>query len=125
MRTGAQAHFYMEPQAILAVPDDDGGITLTASSQHLEACQEAVADALGLPAHKVRVKTTRLGGGFGGKETRTPPIAAVAALAAMRVRRPVRLVLERDADTTIVGYRHPFEGHYEVSVRPGGPRSTS
>ncbi|MGH6903393.1 MAG: molybdopterin cofactor-binding domain-containing protein, partial [Geminicoccaceae bacterium] len=120
MRTGAQAHFYMEPQAILAVPDDDGGITLTASSQHLEACQEATADALGLPAHKVRVKTTRLGGGFGGKETRTPPIAAVAALAAMRVRRPVRLVLERDADTTIVGYRHPFEGRYEAAFDQDG-----
>jgi xanthine dehydrogenase/oxidase len=120
MRTGAQAHFYMEPQAILAVPDDDGGITLTASSQHLEACQKAVADALDLPAHKVRVKTARLGGGFGGKETRTPPIAAVAALAAMYVRRPVRLVLERDPDTTIVGYRHPFEGGYDAAYDRDG-----
>jgi xanthine dehydrogenase/oxidase len=120
MRTGAQAHFYMEPQAILAVPEDDGGITLTASSQHLEACQKAAADALGFPAHKVRVKTTRLGGGFGGKETRTPPIAAVAALAARHVRCPVRLVLERDADTTIVGYRHPFEGRYEVAFDQDG-----
>jgi xanthine dehydrogenase molybdopterin-binding subunit B len=53
--------------------------------------------------HKIVSKTKRLGGGFGGKETRAIPFNCVAAVAAYRSRRAVRLVLDRDEDMALTG----------------------
>lgn len=58
--------------------------------------QRAVAEALGVPFNRIKVKAKRLGGGFGGKETRNSPYAAVAAVCAAITRKPVRLVCDRD-----------------------------
>lgn len=55
-----------------------------------------------------------MGGGFGGKESRAPIIALPAALAAHRLQRPIRCMLDRDEDMMITGTRHPFLGHYKV-----------
>jgi xanthine dehydrogenase/oxidase len=62
----------------------------------------------------------RVGGGFGGKETRPPYLAAAAAVAANKLGRPVRLVLDRNTDMTMIGTRHPYKGKYWVSADPGG-----
>jgi xanthine dehydrogenase/oxidase len=42
-----------------------------------------VAHVLGLPAHKVVSRTKRLGGGFGGKETRSVPVRRAPAAPAL------------------------------------------
>ena len=76
--------------------------------------QRYVASVLGLPQHKVVVRTKRLGGGFGGKETRSAFINAAAAVPAHLLRRPVRLVLDRDEDMAMTGQRHPFMARYKV-----------
>jgi xanthine dehydrogenase/oxidase len=55
--------------------------------------------------HKIVSKAKRLGGGFGGKETRAIPFNCVAAVAAYQSRRAVRLVLDRDEDMAISGGR--------------------
>lgn len=68
--TPTQYHFYMETQTFLAIPDEDGCITIYASSQGPELLQRTVAMCLNLPIHNVRVITRRLGGGFGGKALR-------------------------------------------------------
>jgi xanthine dehydrogenase/oxidase len=73
-----------------------------------------VALALGLPAHKVFAKTKRLGGGFGGKETRAVNVSCAAAVPAYHLRRPVRLILDRDEDMHTSGHRHAFVGKYKV-----------
>jgi len=119
-KTGAQAHFYMETQATLAVPGEHGAMTLYTSAQHLSTCQEWVADVLGIPTNKVEVRAARLGGGFGGKEVRPPYFAAAAAVAAWVVNRPVRLALDRNTDMIMVGKRHPFVGHYALSADDSG-----
>lgn len=44
-----------------------------------------------------------MGGGFGGKESRTVVVASAVAIAAQHVNRPVRMTLERDMDMAITG----------------------
>lgn len=55
-------------------------------------------------------KARRIGGGFGGKETRTAFISCAAAIAAYWLKRPVRVTLDRDQDMAITGQRHAFVG---------------
>ena len=76
--------------------------------------QLIVAEALGLPAHKVVAKTKRIGGGFGGKETRALPLTGAACIPAWKLRRPVRLIQDRDEDMHTSGHRHAFIGKYKV-----------
>ena len=76
--------------------------------------QMHVAHALGIPGHKVVARTKRLGGGFGGKETRAVNVSCAAAVPAFHTRRPVRLILDRDEDMHTSGHRHAFIGQYKV-----------
>jgi xanthine dehydrogenase/oxidase len=76
--------------------------------------QKYVANALGLPLSKVVCKTKRIGGGFGGKETRSAIFAAAASVASYCLRRPVKIVLDRDVDMMTTGQRHSFLGKYKV-----------
>jgi xanthine dehydrogenase large subunit len=111
---GAQDHFYLEGQVSLALPQDDGGVVVHASTQHPSEVQHIVAEALGLPGAAVRVECRRMGGGFGGKESQPAQFAALAAVAAVRTGRTVKLRLDRDDDMLITGKRHPFEASWEV-----------
>jgi xanthine dehydrogenase large subunit len=117
---GGQEQFYLEGQISYARPTDDGGIHVHCSTQHPSEMQHVVAHALGLPKHKVQVECRRMGGGFGGKESQSALPAAVAALAAARLQRPVKLRLDRDDDFMVTGRRHPFEFDYEVGFDTNG-----
>ncbi len=111
---GGQEQFYLEGQISVAVPVEDGGMKLWCSTQHPSEMQHLVAHALGRPAHAVQVECRRMGGGFGGKESQSGLFACVAAVAAVRNRRPVKLRVDRDDDFLITGRRHCF--HHEVEV---------
>ena len=63
---------------------------------------------------KVVCKTKRIGGGFGGKETRSALLAALASVPSYLLTRPVKLTLDRDIDMMITGQRHSFFGKYKV-----------
>jgi hypothetical protein len=62
-----------------------------------------VASTLGVPMHKLVCKTKRIGGGFGGKETRSIFIHCAAAVPAYHLRRPVKAILDRDEDMQMTG----------------------
>ena len=79
-----------------------------------------MAHALGLPDKDVVCQVKRMGGGFGGKESQAAPFAAMAALAAMRLKRPVRLCLTKDDDMVMTGKRNPFENEYKVGFDDNG-----
>lgn len=89
--------------------------------------QMHVAQTLGLPGHKVVARTKRIGGGFGGKETRAVNVACAACVPAFLLRRPVRLILDRDEDMHTSGHRHAFIGKYKVGLSddPGAHAFTS
>ncbi|MEZ5463781.1 MAG: xanthine dehydrogenase molybdopterin binding subunit [Lysobacteraceae bacterium] len=117
---GGQDHFYLETQASWAQVDSEGLLQITSSTQHPSETQHIVARVLGLPSNRVVCQSLRMGGGFGGKETQANPYAAVAALAAWKTRRPVRIKLPRSIDMQLTGKRHPFLGRYEVGFDADG-----
>lgn len=63
---------------------------------------------------KVVCKTKRIGGAFGGKETTSAFLAAVASVPSYLLNRPVKLTLDRDIDMMTTGQRHSFLGKYKV-----------
>ena len=117
---GGQEQFYLEGQISYAVPTEDDGMKVHCSTQHPSEMQHMVAHALGLQSHHVHVECRRMGGGFGGKESQSGLFACVAALAARRTGRPVKLRLDRDDDFLITGRRHCFAYDYEVGYDDDG-----
>lgn len=113
-------HFYLESQVSIAYPLEDGQIEIHSSSQHPTETQHVVAHALGLPDKDVVCQVKRMGGGFGGKESQAAPFAAMAALAAMKLKRPVRINLTKDDDMIMTGKRNPFENEYKVAFDNDG-----
>ena len=111
---GGQEQFYLEGQISYAVPAEDGGMRVYCSTQHPSEMQHLVAQALNLQANAVQVTCRRMGGGFGGKESQSALFACVAAVAAARLKRPVKLRIDRDDDFLITGRRHCF--HYELDI---------
>lgn len=107
-------HFYLESQVTIAYPLEDGQIEIHSSSQHPTETQHVVAHALGISDKDVVCQVKRMGGGFGGKESQSAPFAAMAALAARKLKRPVRICLTKDDDMIMTGKRNPFENIYHV-----------
>jgi len=117
---GGQDHFYLETHTSWAQVDSEGLIQLTCSTQHPSETQAIVAHVLGIAANRVVCRCLRMGGGFGGKETQANAFAAVAALAAVRSGRPVRIKLPRWMDMQLTGKRHPFLGRFDVGFDDEG-----
>jgi len=118
-RSGAQIHFYMETQSCVAVPGEGGRIVVHPSTQSPDSVQSAIRRVLGLPMNKIGVEIARVGGGYGGKTTRTPYVAAATAVAAWKHRRPVKLAMRRENDSAMIGHRHPLLGEYAVAIGTG------
>jgi xanthine dehydrogenase large subunit len=117
---GGQEHLYLEGQVSLALPDEDGRITIYTSSQHPSEVQKLVAEVLGIKLHKVTVDMRRMGGGFGGKETQAAQWACLAAVLAQRNSQPVKLRLPRMQDMMVTGKRHPFLNSFTLGVDKKG-----
>jgi xanthine dehydrogenase large subunit len=117
---GGQEQFYLEGQISYAIPREDDGMLVHCSTQHPSEMQHIVAHALQLHAHHVQVECRRMGGGFGGKESQSALFACVAAVAAKKLGRPVKLRVDRDDDFLITGRRHCFHYAYEVGYDDDG-----
>ena len=113
-------HFYLESQATIAYPKEDGQIEVHTSAQHPTEVQHVVAHGLGLPDKDVVCIVKRMGGGFGGKESQAAPFGAYAALVAQKLRRPARLILTKDDDMIMTGKRNPFQNRYRVGFDDDG-----
>ncbi len=119
-RIGGQEHFYLEGQAALAIPGEDGDMYVCSSTQHPSEVQHIVAHVLGLDSNAVTVEVRRMGGGFGGKESQATQWAVLAALGARKTRRPCKMRLDRDDDMIMTGKRHDFRVDYSVGFNKEG-----
>ncbi|KAL7152035.1 hypothetical protein ABFS83_04G070400 [Erythranthe nasuta] len=120
IRLGSQYYFYMETQTALAIPDEDNCMVVYSSIQCPEFAHRVIATCLGVPENNVRVLTRRVGGGFGGKALKAIPVATACALAAHKLRRPVRIYLDRKTDMIVAGGRHPMKITYTVGFKSDG-----
>ncbi|KAK9795562.1 hypothetical protein WJX73_009750 [Symbiochloris irregularis] len=119
-RLPSQQHFYMEPQAAVAVPGEAGSMTVHAATQSLDAVQGSVATALGVPMHQIVAVCRRVGGAFGGKVSRSLPIACAAGVAARKLNKPVSYVLGRNDDFRLNGGRDETLVEYDVGFDDQG-----
>lgn len=117
---GGQEHFYLEGQAALVQPQDNGDMLVRSSTQHPTEIQHKVADAIGQSMHAVRVETRRMGGGFGGKESQGNALAVACAIAASITGRACKMRYDRDDDMVITGKRHDFRIKYDVGFDDQG-----
>ena len=120
INVGGQEHFYLEGQAAMAMPDEQGQVLVHVSSQHPTEIQHKVAEVLGVANHLVQVEVRRMGGGFGGKESQGNHPACLTALAAHLTRRPVKMVYDRDDDMKITGKRHDIRIAYHTGFDDDG-----
>ncbi len=120
LHSGGQDHFYLETQASLAIPGEDGCVQIFSSTQHPSEVQAATAEVLGCPRSRIVVEVPRMGGAFGGKESQATHFAALAALAAQQLQRPVKVWLSRDLDMQMTGKRHPFFSRYRAGLNRDG-----
>ena len=83
-RVGHQEQLYIENQGMIAVPRDDGGVTVHGSLQCPYYVHPALKRALALSDSQAVVVQTETGGGFGGKEEYPSIVAVHAALLARK-----------------------------------------
>ena len=120
VESGGQEHIYLETQGSLAYPAEGGGIKIISSTQGPTTVQRAASLVLDLPMHKIEVDVTRLGGGFGGKEDQATAWAVMAALAALKLNKPVKIILPRQEDIRITGKRHPYSSDFKIGLNKKG-----
>lgn len=91
--TVRQEHAHLEPESGVAWVDDDGVVNLRVATQVTEQYQE-IAKILELPASKVHLQGTLMGGAFGGKEDLT--VEPYLGVLALETNRPVKLTYDRE-----------------------------
>ena len=117
---GGQDHMYLEGHIAFAIPGEDEDVALHCSTQHPSEAQHMVAHVLGIPSNAVTVNVRRMGGGFGGKESQMNLFCVVAAMAAKKWNRAVKIRPDRDQDMTSTGKRHDFVVDYDVGFDDDG-----
>ncbi|CAF1150093.1 unnamed protein product, partial [Brachionus calyciflorus] len=100
--------------------NEDNELEIFSSTQNPNEAQKDVAIALDIPSNRVVCKVKRIGGGFGGKESRGTLLAIVASAAALKLKKPIRCIFDRADDMLISGHRHPFLGQYKLKCSKDG-----
>jgi len=119
-RVGHQEQLYIENQAMIAVPREDGGVTVHGSLQCPYYIHKAMKRALAMGDELAVVVQAETGGGFGGKEEYPSVIALHAALLALKCHKPVRMIYDRHEDISATTKRHPAVVRYRSGVGPIG-----
>ena len=119
-KVGHQEQMYIEPNAICAVPRDDGGVTIHGSMQCPFYIHRGLQRLLKLTDSQVAVIQVVTGGGFGGKEDYPTVLAGHAALLARKAGKPVKMIYKREEDVAATTKRHPAVMRYRTAVKPDG-----
>jgi len=112
-------HLAMEQHAAVAECGADGRVTLWSSTQTPHYVHKALARVLQMPASRIRVVATPVGGGFGGKSDPFPHEFCAAKLAT-RCGRPVKITLTREEVFYAHRGRHPVLMHVKLGVKRDG-----
>ncbi len=106
---------YLETHAALADSGSTGELTVWTTTQGVSKIQEWISHLLGISETRVRVISSAVGGGFGGKKPRADLYAAALAF---KARKPTRIILSREEDFAVTSKRHPAT----IDIRSGVKR---
>ncbi len=116
--TQSVEHAYLENDAGVAYIHENGQLIIMSASQNIHAHRKTIAEALGLSLDKVRVIQAPTGGAFGGKLDVS--VGGILGLAALKLKRPVKLVYTRDETFAATPKRHPFSMKLKVGAKKDG-----
>ena len=122
-RTPVQVHTPLEPHGLVVRPDEDGGVTVFASTQGTFSVLDGIAGALRLERDRVRVVAEHVGGGFGCKFGASAPgsgFGVEAARAAVALKKPVRAMLDRREEMLLGGNRPSSIQTVKIGVKKDG-----
>jgi xanthine dehydrogenase D subunit len=117
-QVGMQDQAFLGPESGLAVPAEDGGVDLFVATQWLHVDRDQVAASLGLPAERVRITLSGVGGAFGAREDLSMQIHA--CLLALHTGKPVKIVYGREESFFGHVHRHPASMRYEHGATKDG-----
>jgi len=112
-------HVPIEPHVAIAKADEDGKLTLWASSQSPFAQRNLIAQSLGLSQSDIRVIAPFVGGGFGSKAGVSME-ALVVAIALKIKGRPVKLLLTREEEFYTAFVRQGLVAHFKMGCDKNG-----
>lgn len=115
--TPRQMHAYMETEGGVALPEENGGITLYAPTQHGFKDQMQLARILNIEAEKIRVVSSPIGGSFGGKDELN--IQPYVSLLAVKTGKPVKIHQSRRTSIKAGIKRHPMK----ITMKTGADKS--
>lgn len=118
--TGAQEQLYIENNGVIAIANEQDGVTVWGSMQCPYYVHKALVKLFALPEDKIRVIQTETGGGFGGKEEYPSMIAGHAALLAWKSGKPVKMIYDRAEDMVATTKRHPSRTRHKTAVTKDG-----
>jgi xanthine dehydrogenase large subunit len=120
VESGGQEHLYLETQSSISFPTEGNGLKIISSTQNPTAIQRTAAKVLNIPANQIESEVARLGGAFGGKEDQATAWACLTALAAFKLKKPVKIILSRQDDMRMTGKRHPYTSEYKIGFSKEG-----
>ncbi|WP_330404449.1 xanthine dehydrogenase family protein molybdopterin-binding subunit [Vallitalea okinawensis] len=114
-KTGYQEHVYIEPQGVIGLYEE-GKVTILGSIQCPYYVKNAVMQILDQGEDGVRVKQVTTGGAFGGKEEFPSHIACQVAVAVKKIKKPIKLIYDREEDMEFTTKRHPSVIDFEAYI---------
>ena len=116
-RTPFTEHAFLEPECAVAFPYKDG-VKIYSTDQSVFDTRHEIAIMLGWDQERIVVENKLVGGGFGGKEDVS--VQHIAALAAIKVNRPVKVVFSRQESINFHPKRHAMEGTFTLGCDENG-----
>lgn len=118
LETGFQEHVHLETNGAIATTEN-GKLTIYASAQCPFYIRKSVAALLNEKYEDIVVKQTTTGGAFGGKENFPDVIAGPLLVAEKKIRKPIKIIFEREEDMCYSVKRHPSKTTYKTAIKDG------
>ena len=114
-------HAYLEPDVVIAEPDPiQGGLTIYSPQHAIQNAKQDLGITFGIPQSKMRIISTVVGGGFGGKEDSTYDVTTIAGVLALKTGRPVTFEFTREEVFKNTGKRHAEKIHHRLAADKNG-----
>ena len=118
IETPYQEHVHLETNSAIA-DMEDGKFVFYASARCPFYIHKSIAGLLDIPYDDIIVRQCTTGGAFGGKEHFPDVLCGALLVAENKIRKPIKMVFDREEDTQFSVKRHPSKCIYKTAVKDG------